>query len=208
MPDLVMQIFNRDPITSLLGWVVFPNDFEKAAILASWRLAGALQAAPNEQVERIHRDQLWTVHDMARNYPRIAEEAEAAAYRGTQTGYLSSYLWHSWKQGTRATLEDAVRAAEKSAGKLPGVRSSLLSARTEFSKVLHFWAILSIEYGNRLPRDFRLFISRAEPFLIEMRRLETLANRGKDQTQALAVSRSLTNPAAKTALNCLAIGDL
>jgi hypothetical protein len=73
------------------------------------------------------------------------------------------------------TLEDAIRAAEVSGGKkFPGVRSTFMAAKTEFSKVLHFWAVLSMEYENRTPRDWRLFISQSEAFLTEMRRLETI----------------------------------
>jgi hypothetical protein len=91
--------------------------------------------------------------------------------------YLASYLWHASRSGVRATLEDAIRAAEVSAAKkFSGVRSTFMAAKTEFSRVLHFWAVLSIEYDNRTPRDWRLFISQSEAFLTEMRRLETIGN--------------------------------
>jgi hypothetical protein len=114
---------------------------------------------------------------MARGYPKIAKEAGKAAYRGTQAGYVMSLLWNASQTGRRATLEDAIRAAEVSAGmKYSGVRSTFMAAKTEFSKVLHFWGVLSSEYGNRTPRDLRLFISQAEAFLIEMRRLETIGD--------------------------------
>jgi hypothetical protein len=175
MPDLAMPVFNREPITSLFGVMHFPNDFEKAGILAAWKLAGALQSASNEQVAEIGSDRIWAVQDMARGYPKIAREAEKAFYRGTQVGYLGSYLWRAWKTEIPATQEDAIRAAELSAvKKFSGVRSTFMAAKTEFSKVLHFWAVLSMEYENRPPRDLRLFISRSEAFLTEMRRLETI----------------------------------
>jgi hypothetical protein len=172
MPDLA--VFNCEPITSLFGVMHFPNDSKKAGILAAWKLAGWLQSASNEQIAEIGSDRIWAVQDMACGYPRIAREAEKAAYRGTQVGYLASFLWHAWKTEIPATLEDAIRAAETTGGKkFSGTRSSFLAAKAEFSRVLHFWAILSMEYENREPRDLRLFISRSEAFLKEMRSLET-----------------------------------
>jgi hypothetical protein len=177
MPDLAMPVFNREPIFSLFGVMHFPNNFEKAGIWAAWKLSGALQSASNEQVAEIGYDRIWAVQNMARGYPNIAREAEKAFYRGTQVGYLGSYLWHAWKTNVPATQEDAIRAAQESAGtKFSGTRSSFLAAKAEFSKVLHFWAALSIAHDNRPPRDWRLFISQAEAFLIEMRRLETIGN--------------------------------
>jgi hypothetical protein len=174
MPDFEIQIFNREPITSLFGAMHFPNDFEKAGILAAWKFAGILRSATNEQVAAIGSDRIWAVQDMARGYPEIAREAKKAAYRGTQVGNLGSFLWHAWKTGIPATVDDAIRAAEKTGGtKYPGVRSTFMAAKTGFSRVSHFWAVLSMEYENRTPRDWRLFISQSEAFLTEMRRLET-----------------------------------
>ncbi len=171
-----MPVFNREPLTSLFGVMLFPNDFEKAGILAAWNLASVLQSASNEQVAEIGSDLIWAVHDMARGYPKIARETGKAAYRGTQVGYLASYLWNAARTGVHATLEDAIRAAEAAGRKFSGTRSSFLAAKAEFSKVLHFWAVLSIEYDNRTPREWRLFISQSEAFLTEMRRLETIGN--------------------------------
>jgi hypothetical protein len=177
MPDVEMPVFNRDPITSLIGVMHFPNDFEKAGILPAWRLAGILQSASNEDVAQFGSDRIWAVQDMARGYPKIAGEAKKAFYRGTQAGNLGSYRWHASQTGVHATQEDAIRAAEVIAGKkFPGVRSTFMAAKTEFSKVLHFWAVLSMEYDNRTPRDWRLFISQSEAFLMKMRRLETIGN--------------------------------
>jgi hypothetical protein len=177
MPDLAMPVFNSEPIFSLFGVMHFPNNFEKAGIWAAWKLAGALQSASNEQVAEIGSDRIWAVHNMARGYPKIEKETGNAFYRGTQAGYQASYLWHARKKGIRATQGDAARAAEVTAGrKFSGARSSFLAAKTEYSKVLHFWAVLSMEYGNRTPRDWRLFISQSEAFLTEMRRLETIGN--------------------------------
>jgi hypothetical protein len=177
MPDLAMPVFNREPVTSLFGIMHFPNDFEKAGIWAAWNLDGMLQSAPNEQVEEIGSNRIWAVHAMARGYPKIAKEAARALYRGTQTGYHMSYLWHAAQTGVHATLEDAIRGAEVTAGKkFSGTRSSFLAAKAEFSKVLHFWAALSIAHDNRPPRDLRLFITQAEAFLTKMRRLETIGN--------------------------------
>jgi hypothetical protein len=62
MPDLAMPVFNREPITSLLGVMHFPNDFKKAGVLAAWKLAGVLQSASNEQVAEIGSDRIWAVH--------------------------------------------------------------------------------------------------------------------------------------------------
>jgi hypothetical protein len=177
MPDLAMPVFNREPITSLFGVMHFPNDFEKAGILAAWKLAGILQSASNERVAEIGSDRIWAVQDMAREYPKIAMEAGKAAYSGTQAGYLGSYLWHAAQRSVHATQEDAIRAAMLSAGKkFSGVRSTFMAAKAEFSKVLHFWAVLSMEYDNRTPRDLRLFISQSEAFLMKMRRLETIGH--------------------------------
>jgi hypothetical protein len=174
MPDLAMPVFNREPITSLFGVMHFPNNIEKAGIWAAWNLASILQSASDEQVAEIGSDRIWAVHTMARGYPKIAREAEKAFYRGTQVGYLGSHLWHAAQTGVHATQEDAIRGGEKIAGqKFSGTRSSFMAAKAEFSKVLHFWAALSIAYDNRPPRDLRLFISQAEAFLTEMRRLET-----------------------------------
>ena len=86
-----MPVFNREPISSLVGVMHFPGDFEKAAIVASWKLGGALQAASNEQIALIDRTEpgrIWAVQDMARWYPKIAREAEKAFYRGSQVAYL------------------------------------------------------------------------------------------------------------------------
>jgi hypothetical protein len=113
------------------------------------------------------------MHDLARGYPEIAKEAKNPAYRGTQVGNLGTFLWHAWKTGIPATLEDAIRAAEIAGGKrFPGVRSTFMTAKTEFSKVSHFWTVLSMEWDNRAPRDWRLFVSQSEAFLTEMRCLE------------------------------------
>jgi hypothetical protein len=82
MPDLATPIFNCEPISSLVGAMHFPDDFEKAAIVASWKLGGALQAASNEQIALIDRTdpgRIWAVHNMARGYPKIAKEAGKAA---------------------------------------------------------------------------------------------------------------------------------
>lgn len=189
MPDLAMPVFNCEPITSLIGTMIFPNDSKKAGALASWHLAGALGAAPNEHVAEIDPDLIWAVHAAARGYPEIAAEAEKTAYRGTQAGYIGNFLWHAARTGVPATLNDAYRAAEITRAhatredairaaaedtarrRFPGVRSSFVAATKEFSRVLHFWAALSIAYGNRWPggRDWQLFVSRAEVFLMELR---------------------------------------
>jgi hypothetical protein len=96
------------------------------------------------------------VRDLARRYPKVAPEAEKAGYRGTQAGWLVSYLWHTSHSGIPATLEDAIRAAEKNAGrhfagntrKFAGTRSSFMQAKAEFSRVLHFWGALSNDQGQ------------------------------------------------------------
>ena len=75
MPDLAMPIFNCEPISSLVGVMHFPDDFEKAAIVASWKLGGALQAASNEQIALNDR----TDPGRMRGYPKIAKEAGKAA---------------------------------------------------------------------------------------------------------------------------------
>jgi hypothetical protein len=172
MPDLAMPVFNREPITSLVGIMHFPTDFKKAGVLASWQLAGALQAAPNEQVAAIGSDRIWAVHGARVSRDREgSKEGELSGGAGRKSRELPLARPENWNS---ATLEDAIRAAEIT-GKLkfPGVRSTFMTARKDFSKVLHFWAVLSSEYGNQAPRDWRLFISQAEAFLMEMRRLET-----------------------------------
>ena len=171
MPDLSMPVFNGDPVTSLFGVIHFPNDFEKAGILASWKLSGALQAASNEEVAGIPSDRIWAVLDMARGYPNIKQECEAAAYRGTQVGAVISYLWRAISNNESASLEDALRACTDiaSEAKLSGVRSSFMAAKKEFARVLHFWAIISNDWANRYPGDVKLFVSQAEMLLRYMR---------------------------------------
>ena len=156
--------------------MVFPDDFERAGIFASWLLADALLKSSNEQIDAIGQDRIWAVQDMARRYPGIAKDMERAAYRGTQVGYLGSYLWNAHRTNVTATMEDAIRSAEQSAGKLSGVRSTFMAAKTEFAKVIHFWAVLSLEYGNRYPRDVRSFISQSLALLVEMRKSEATGN--------------------------------
>lgn len=177
MPDLCMPVFNQEPVTSLIGNMVFPNDPGKAMTVAAWFLDGAILAASNEDISRVPAELIWSIRDQARRYPSLKAEVDEACYRGTQAGALGSYLWHAEKTATKASIEDAIRACEKLAGQnFSGVRSTFYKAKSDFSRVLHFWSILAIECGNKWPKDFRLFVSSAEAFLNEMRRLKIGGN--------------------------------
>jgi hypothetical protein len=165
MPDLAMPIFNCEPVTSLVGNMLFPNDAGEAMSAAAWHLDGAVLNAPSDALRGIDESRLWAIHAAARNYSK--ERVEAAAYRGTQIGAAVSYLW----QVPGASFEDACRAVIdiSSIAHLPGARSTLYESKIEFARVLHFWGVLSNEYNNKWPNDFRLFATQARVLLREMR---------------------------------------
>lgn len=175
MTDIALPIYNGEAISSLFGAMVFPNDREKAEILATALLTRYVARAPTELVELIPAPEIQSLFGRAGQQVAIADEVEKAAYAGTQVGALVSYMWHSQRSGSHASWNDACASAELLApvgSGLAGVRSSLLQAKSDFSSVLHFWGILSIEYNNSRPRDVNLFIAQSAALLREMRRLE------------------------------------
>src|SRR5262249_44881257 len=131
MPDLAMPIFNQEPVTSLIGNMIFPNDPAEAMATASWILDGAILNSTLEQYHGIDESIVFGVRAAARGYSK--EDTARAAYRGTQVGAIVDYLWRT----PSASFEDAVRANIDltSMHKLPGVRSSFYKIKTEFSKV-------------------------------------------------------------------------
>ncbi len=150
---------------SLVGNMLFPNDAEEAMSAAAWHLDGAVLNAPSDALRGIDESRLWAIRAAARNYSK--DRAEAAAYGGTQIGAAVSYLWRV----PRASFEDACLAVIDTSydAHLPATRSTLYAAKTEFARVLHFWGILSNDYSNRWPHDFRLFATQAHVLLREMR---------------------------------------
>jgi hypothetical protein len=48
MPDLAMPVFNCEPVTSLVGNMLFPNDAGEAMAAAAWHLDGAILNAPSD----------------------------------------------------------------------------------------------------------------------------------------------------------------
>jgi hypothetical protein len=165
MPDLAMPIFNCEPVTSLVGNMLFPNDAGEAMSAAAWHLDGAVLNAPSDALRGIDESRLWAIRAAARNYSK--DRAEAALYQGTQIGAAVSYLW----QVPGASFEDACRAVIdiSSIAHLPGARSTLYESKTGFARVLHFWGVLSNDHQNRWPRDFRLFTTQAHVLLRKMR---------------------------------------
>jgi hypothetical protein len=160
-----MPVFNCEPVTSLVGNMLFPNDAGEAMAAAAWHLDGAILNAPSEALRGMEESRFWAIHADARDYSK--ECAEAAFYRGTQIGATVSYLW----QVPEASFEDACRAVIdiSSIAHLPAARSTLFEAKTEFARVLHFWGILSNDHQNGWPRDFRLFATQAHVLLRKMR---------------------------------------
>jgi len=168
-----MPIFNCEPVTSLVGNMLFPNDAGEAMSAAAWHLDGAVLNAPSDALRGMDESRLWAIRAAARNYSK--DRAEAAAYQGTQIGAAVSYLW----QVPGASFEDACRAVIDISwtARLPGVaRSTLYESKTEFARVLHFWGVLSNDHQNRWPRDFRLFTTQAHVLLRKMR-LRNVAGR-------------------------------
>ena len=187
MVDTALSIYNGEPVSSLFGTMFFPNDRAKAETWATAFLARAVADLPAELIESIPAPEIQSLLGHANQYAGIAAEARKAAYAGTQVGTLVSVMWHAHHSDSRAaSWNDACATAEKLGGLgLAGVRSSLLRAKSDFSLVLHFWAVLSIECANRWPLDIKLFIAQSAALLREMRRLET---------QGIIGGRSFSSP--------------
>jgi len=117
----------------------------------------------------------------------IADESKKAFLRGSMAGCLVHYLWHAMKSHPNVSWEDAMRAAEDIApvGKISGSRSTFAKAKSDFSKVLHFWGALSINYYDENKGGFDLgsfnlasFLSEAFVLVQRMREWEAASSRG------------------------------
>ena len=175
MVNSPIPIYGGDAVSSLLGAMFFPQDRSKAELYASWWLGRAVsECASDDTFRSITTTEIRSILSGTAKFPEIADEAKKSGFAGTQAGALVSYMWHAHKFGSSASWNDAAKGIERLAvGGIPGTRSSLLKSKSDFAPVLHYWGILSIEYGNRFPADFRLFVSQSEMLLREMRALES-----------------------------------
>ena len=158
--------------------MVFPRDQEKAEIVAAHDLAAQLGRAGPEIFEHAPGSLHRYLHATATGFATIYGEAQRELYRGSQCGTMVAYLCRT----PGASWEDAVSAATILAGKAhSGSRSALLQAKADFSAVLHYWGVLSNDYGNKWPRathDYVKFALRADGLLHLMRERESAGELG------------------------------
>ena len=175
MIDIPLRIYNGEPTTSLFGTMFFPADAAKAEHCASWLLAQTVASRGDaDTVRALPEHELLTLLARACRSHEIADEAKKACFAGTQAGAMVSYLWHALRTGVPASWEDAQIGATILGSRhgVAAARGPLFEAKKQFGPVLHFWAVLSLECGNRWPHDIRLFISQATILLREMRAAE------------------------------------
>jgi hypothetical protein len=68
MPDLAMPVFNREPLTSIVGNM--PNDAGEAMAASSWHLDGAILNAPSDALHGVDESRFWAIHAAARDYSK------------------------------------------------------------------------------------------------------------------------------------------
>ena len=81
--DTPLTIFQSGTIASLRGFMVFPNDCEKAEIVAGHEIAERLAHAGPEAHMRVSPALHCYLHSQTTKFPPLFVEATREAYRGS-----------------------------------------------------------------------------------------------------------------------------
>lgn len=175
----IIPIFNDEPLSSLMGVMRFPNDMEKAAAYASWRLAKGSKGR-EEDATVIGASRMHRIAVGAAEHSQAFEETRRAEIGGAATGEVVKTLFAlissnpevaSWEHAIQIVEKAAARDRAKTRRSVAVSPTALRQYLAQFAKVLHFWGAWSIRgrewfqdasVGYSLPIDVEMFISEAE----------------------------------------------